>query len=196
MCSTGRKDFIENLIERAYEEVHQEQLSFSRIVGEASQLNNYIISDMRLGKFIEKLLINVKFNDRYTLERINFIGDVRGGHFKGEKFILFLYLIFALAEDTKTNNIKTCHTFKLKGLRVENILSKWCEKYMVYNSGPVFQSIRVFFEYSDHHYIQLNPESRSRFLEKGIHNDGRKFKDNFHLIDSDLQGIKNLYERF
>ena len=103
-------------------------------------------------------------------------------------------------ELSNTSDINLIHKFNLHGLKIENIFSQWCQKFMSSNEkNPVYDSLKCFFEYGPNHYIKLNPETRSRFLERALHNttntNNLEFNNILKPIDTDTQGIKNLYQQ-
>lgn len=164
--------------------------------------NQLSLNDRDIGELLEKSFSNINFNDDYTLERLDYKKE--DNYFKEERFQLFLYVMFLLGEDTldfsNSNNLH--YNFKLKGFKVENIISNWCSKYMKTNGTPVFRALVKFFEHGDSHYIRLSKIARSRFLEKALrnlNNEHNEFiKDTiqskvFTPIDSDEEGIKRIY---
>lgn len=196
LCSEKQMFFVENLISKANEEITGRYKSFEEITGIRSKESLDInIENIKLGKLIEKKLTEINFDDSYTIQRIGYTNHT----FKEEKFILFLYLTFAIAEDTSTN-INLIHKFNLSGFKIENIITKWCQKFMSSNEeNPVYEALKCFFEYGPNHYIKLNPETRSCFLERALHNttntNNLEFNNILRPIDTDTQGIKNLYQQ-
>lgn len=197
LCSEDHKKFIRDIVETSYLNMKGENRLFSELIGYDEHLINYPeVPRPDIGKFISKLLININFDDNYTLQRIGFDGT----KFKDEKFLLFLYLIFIIAEDSYFNQ-GLIYKFNLKGFKVEDVLSIWCSKYMNNNQNAVFLSLINFFEYGSDHFIKLTPKARARFLERAIHNtninsdhDKHIFLNKLKPIEIDTRGIKDLYQ--
>ena len=196
LCSEKQMLFVEKLISQANEEITGQHKNFEEITGINSKRSlNINVENIKLGKLLEKYISEINFNDSYTIQRIGYVNHT----FKEEKFILFLYLTFAIAEDTSTD-INLIHKFNLKGFKIESIFTQWCQKFMSSNDkNPVYDSLKCFFEYGPNHYIKLNPETRSRFLERALHNttntNNLEFNNILKPIDTDTQGIKNLYQQ-
>jgi len=164
--------------------------------------NQITLNDREIGQLLEKSFSNINFNDNYTLERLDYIKDEK--YFKEERFQLFLYITFLLGEDTLDFSYtdKIHYNFKLKGFKIENIISSWCSKYMDTNDTPVFKALVYFFKYGGGHYIRLSSKSRSRFLERALrnlNNEGNEVirteinNKVFIPLDTDEEGIKRIY---
>ena len=171
----------------------------SNLIEINSQLN---LNDGNIGKILEKSFSNINFNDNYVLERLDY--EIDRKYFKEDRFQLFLYVMFLMCEDTtdssNTNNLH--YNFKLKGFKVENVISQWCSNYMETNDTPVFKALVKFFQYGGDHYIKLSSKARSRFLEKALRNLNKEGIEIirgtvksvvFTPIDTDEEGIKRIY---
>lgn len=112
--------------------------------------------------------------------------------------------MFLLGEDTLdftySNNLH--YNFKIKGFKVENIISIWCSKYMDTNDTPVFNALVNFFRYGNNHYVKLSSKARSRFLERALRNLNHERNEVIRIaindqifipLDNDEEGIKRIY---
>lgn len=164
--------------------------------------NQLCLNDRDIGQSLEKSFSSINFNDNYTLERLDYKKDAK--YFKEERFQLFLYMMFLLGEDTldftHSNNLH--YNFKIKGFKVENIISNWCNKYMDTNDTPVFKALVDFFRYGNNHYVNLSSRARSRFLERALRNLNNESIEVirtainvpiFIPLETDEEGIKRIY---
>ena len=104
LCSEKQMLFVEKLISKANEEITGQHKNFEEITGINSKRSlNINVENIKLGKLLEKYISEINFNDSYTIQRIGYINH----RFKEEKFILFLYLTFAIAEDTFTDKFNS-----------------------------------------------------------------------------------------
>ena len=201
LCSKHRKSIVLEILNdcKGISSFFDEDNIQSHLIN----LDNKITLDNRdIGELLESSLCKINFSDDYTLERLDFNKESK--YYKEERFQLFLYILFLIGEDTEdgTNSNNIHYNFKLKGFKVENVISNWCSKYMQTNDTPVFLALKYFFRYGNSHYVRLSSKTRSRFLEKALRNLNKESKDViksalqdtiFMPLENDEQGIKRIY---